>query len=276
MNEALFSLQGRIYIVTGGGGLIGMRHAQAILEGGGIPVLLDIIPDGMERVKYTLIEQYPKAEIKTFVTDITDKNALCEIRDVLLQSCGHIDGLINNAANNPKVEGGAKNLGAIQFHNFPVEIWNDDIAVGLTGAMLCSQVFGQEMAKQGQGVIINISSDYGIIAPNQSIYRKEGIPESQQIVKPVSYSVVKHGIMGLTKYLAVYWAKEGVRVNTLCPASLENGQDKEFIQKISALIPMGRMSRPDEYIGTVLYMLSDASSYMTGATVILDGGRTIW
>jgi NAD(P)-dependent dehydrogenase (short-subunit alcohol dehydrogenase family) len=126
------------------------------------------------------------------------------------------------------------------------------------------------------GIIINISSDYGIIAPNQSIYRRDGIPESHQIIKPVSYSVVKHGIMGLTKYLAVYWAKRGVRVNTLCPASLENGQNPEFVQKISELIPMGRMSRPDEYVGTVLYMLSDASSYMTGATVVLDGGRTIW
>ena len=142
--------------------------------------------------------------------------------------------------------------------------------------MLCAQVFGGVMAEKGTGIIINISSDYGIIAPNQSIYRRDGVSESHQIIKPVSYSVVKHGIMGLTKYLAVYWAKRGVRVNTLCPASLENGQNPEFVQKISELIPMGRMSRPDEYVGTVLYMLSDASSYMTGATVVLDGGRTIW
>lgn len=274
--DALFSIKDRVCVVTGGGGLIGRRHAEAILAGGGIVVLLDIFPDGMERARTELLAQYPGARIETFVTDITDRDQLCGIRDEMLARYGHIDGLINNAANNPKVEGGSKNLDAIQFHNFPVDMWNDDLAVGLTGAMLCAQVFGQVMAEQGRGVIINISSDYGIIAPNQSIYRKEGVPESQQIVKPVSYSVVKHGLMGLTKYLAVYWAQKGVRVNTLCPASLENGQDPVFIQKISQLIPMGRMSRPDEYVGTVLYMLSDASSYMTGATVVLDGGRTIW
>ncbi len=253
-----------------------MKHAEGILSGGGVAVLLDIFPGGMERVKKSLLEKFPDGQIETFVTDITSREKLCQVRDLLLERYGHIDGLINNAANNPKVEGGSKNLDAIQFHNFPLELWNDDIAVGLTGSLLCSQVFGQVMAEQGKGIIINISSDYGIIAPNQSIYRKEGLPENQQIVKPVSYSVVKHGIMGLTKYLAVYWAQKGVRVNTLCPASLENGQDPAFIQKISQLIPLGRMSRPDEYVGTVLYMLSDASSYMTGATVVLDGGRTIW
>lgn len=184
--------------------------------------------------------------------------------------------LVNNAANNPKVEGTSRNMGAVRFHDFPVETWEQDIAVGLTGAMLCAQVFGEVMERQGKGVILNISSDYGLIAPDQRIYRKEGLPEEEQVVKPVSYSVVKHGIIGLTKYLAVYWAEKGIRVNTLCPASLENGQDEEFIAKISRLIPMGRMSDPDEYVCTVLYMISDASSYMTGATVVLDGGRTSW
>lgn len=120
------------------------------------------------------------------------------------------------------------------------------------------------------------SQKSGIISPNQNIYRREGIPEEEQTIKPISYSVVKHGMMGMTKYLATYWAKKGIRVNTLCPASLFNGQPEEFVQKISELIPMGRMSDPDEYPATILYMLSEASSYMTGATIILDGGRTIW
>ena len=184
--------------------------------------------------------------------------------------------LINNAANNPKVEEASKNLGPIRFHNFPVEMWNQDLAVGLTGAMLCAQVFGEVMEKQRSGVVLNISSDYGLIAPDQRIYRKEGLPEEEQMVKPVSYSVVKHGMIGLTKYLAVYWADKGIRVNTLCPASLENGQNEKFVRKISNLIPMGRMSRPDEYVCTVLYMISDAATYMTGSTVVLDGGRTSW
>lgn len=272
-----FSLEGKVVVITGGGGLIGMKHAEAVMEGGGVPVLLDIIQAGMDRVVATLKEEYGQDRaVETFVTDITNKDALYKVRDELMDKYGHIDGLINNAANNPKVEGGSKNLAATRFPEFPVDIWNDDLAVGLTGAMLCCQVFGAVMEAQGKGAIINISSDYGIISPNQNIYRKEGVPEDQQIIKPVSYSVVKHGIMGLTKYLATYWGLKGVRVNTLCPASLLNGQDPEFVKKLSSLVPMGRMSNPDEYVGTVLYMLSDASSYMTGATVVLDGGRTIW
>lgn len=272
-----FSLKGKVCIITGGGGLIGMKHAEAVMEGEGIPVLLDIADAGMQRVKNTLLEEYGEEGIvETFVADITNKKSLIEIRDILLEKYGHIDALINNAANNPKVEGGSKNLAATKFPEFPVDIWNADLAVGLTGAMLCAQVFGGVMEKQEKGVVINISSDYGLISPDQRVYRKEGIPEDEQIIKPVSYSVVKHGIIGLTKYLATYWAKKGIRVNTLCPASLANGQDEEFVKKLSNLIPMGRMSDPDEYVGTVLYMLSDASSYMTGATVVLDGGRTSW
>lgn len=272
-----FRINNKICIVTGGGGLIGKKHAEAIVEGGGIPVLLDIANIGMERVKNEIQNEYGQdAVIETFVTDITKREDLEFVRDELISKYGHIDVLINNAANNPKVEDKSKNLAFNSFSAFPVELWNQDLAVGLTGAMLCAQVFGEVMEKQGNGVVLNISSDYGLISPDQRIYRKEGIPEEEQTIKPVSYSVVKHGIIGLTKYLATYWAKKGVRVNTLCPASLENGQDEDFVKKISNLIPMGRMSNPDEYVCTILYMISDASSYMTGATVVLDGGRTSW
>ena len=122
-----------------------------------------------------------------------------------MEKYGHIDVLINNAANNPKVEGGSKNLGAAGFTEFSSQIWNEDIAVGLTGALFCAQVFGEVMESQNKGVVLNIGSDYGIIAPDQRVYRKEGVPEEEQIIKPVSYSVVKHGLIGLTKYLAAYW-----------------------------------------------------------------------
>lgn len=271
-----YKIKDKVVVITGGAGLIGRKHAEAVLEGEGIPVLLDIFEDSLEKAKNALLESYPGATIETFVSDITNRESLEQVRDYLLDQYGHIDGLINNAANNPKMEGGSKNMGAIQFHNLPLQMWQDDMNVGLTGAFLCCQVFGYEMEKKRSGVIINISSDYGIISPNQNIYRKEGVKDEDQTIKPVSYSVVKHGIMGLTKYLATYWGKKGIRVNTLCPASLENGQDPDFIQKLSDLVPMGRMSRPDEYPATVLYMLSDASSYMNGATVVLDGGRTIW
>ncbi len=267
----------RVCVITGGGGLLGLKHAEAVTEGGGIPVLLDIVDAGMERNKKILMEEYGEdVRCECIITDITSREKLCEVRDNLIKKYGHVDVLINNAANNPKVEGGSKNLGAIRFTNFPVDMWNQDIAVGLTGAMLCAQVFGEAMEKQGKGIVLNISSDYGLIAPDQRIYRKEGVPEDQQTVKPVSYSVVKHGMIGLTKYLAIYWADKGIRVNTLCPASLSNGQDEEFVAKISNLIPLGRMSDPDEYVCTILYMISDAATYMTGSTVVLDGGRTSW
>lgn len=271
-----FSVKNKVCIVTGGGGLLGWKHAEAILEGNGIPVLLDIVQHGMDKTVQNLRRDYgDDIEIRTFVTDITNRKALEQVRDILLKDYGHIDVLINNAANNPKVEGGSKNLGAIRFTNFPLEMWTQDIAVGLTGALLCAQVFGEVMEKQRSGVVVNISSDYGLIAPDQRIYRKDGLPEEQQIVKPVSYSVVKHGIIGLTKYLAVYWADKGIRVNTLCPASLHNGQDDEFVKRLSNLVPLGRMSEPEEYVCTILYMISEAATYMTGATVVLDGGRTI-
>ena len=269
-------LTNKVCIVTGGGGLLGWKHAEAILEGNGIPVLLDIVQHGMDKTVQNLRRDYgDDIEIRTFVTDITNRKALEQVRDILLKDYGHIDVLINNAANNPKVEGGSKNLGAIRFTSFPLEMWTQDIAVGLTGALLCAQVFGEVMEKQRSGVVVNISSDYGLIAPDQRIYRKDGLPEEQQIVKPVSYSVVKHGIIGLTKYLAVYWADKGIRVNTLCPASLHNGQDDEFVKRLSNLVPLGRMSEPEEYVCTILYMISEAATYMTGATVVLDGGRTI-
>lgn len=273
----MFNIKGKVCIVTGGGGLIGLKHTEAILEGEGIPVLLDISQEGLEQVKKTALAEYGKGRaVETFVTDITNRLALEKVRDILIAKYGHIDILINNAANNPKVEDASKNLGPIRFHNFPVDMWNQDLAVGLTGAMLCAQVFGEVMESQNGGVILNISSDYGLIAPDQRIYKREELPDDQQMVKPVSYSVVKHGIIGLTKYLAIYWADKNIRVNTLCPASIENGQNEDFVNKISKLIPMGRMSRPDEYVCTVLYMISDATTYMTGSTVVLDGGRTSW
>ena len=270
-----FHIKNEVCIITGGAGLIGRKHAEAVLEGEGIPVLLDISLDALERVREILIQEYPHCKVEIFVADITSKTEIENIKNILIEKYGHIDILINNAANNPKVEGGSKNLGATSFTDFSTDIWNADIAVGLTGALLCSQIFGKVMEQQGKGVILNIGSDYAIIAPDQRIYRKEGVPEEEQIIKPISYSVVKHGLIGMTKYLAAYWGNKGIRVNTLCPASLYNGQDEEFVNKIAQLIPMGRMSQPEEYVCTVLYMISNASSYMTGATVILDGGRTI-
>ena len=271
-----FSIVGKVCIITGGAGLLGRQHARAVLEGGGTPVLLDISEKALICAKEYLMNNYPDSQIQTYKADITNESELNLVKKELLSQYGHIDILINNAANNPKVENQSENLGNIRFDNFPIKIWMDDIAVGLTGAFLCSKVFGKAMEDAGKGVILNISSDLGIIAPDQRIYRSDGIAEKDQIIKPITYSVIKHGLIGLTKYLATYWADKNIRVNAVCPAGVENGQDKDFVRKLTNLVPMGRMANVDEYQCTVLYMISDASSYMTGSTVIVDGGRTCW
>ena len=271
-----FSLEGKVVIITGGAGLLGKKHAEAVLDAKGIPVLIDISKAALAAAGQQLSAMFPDGIVETFVADITNRNDMQNICTRLVERYSHIDGLINNAANNPKVEGNAQNMRNIQFENFPVQMWMDDVAVGLTGAFVCAQVFGAQMAKQGKGVILNISSDLGIIAPDQRIYRKDGLADEEQTVKPVTYSVIKHGLLGLTKYLATYWAERGVRANSLCPAGVYNGQNEEFLGKLTNLIPMGRMAEQDEYKGTVLYLLSDASAYMTGATLMVDGGRTCW
>ena len=272
-----FYIENKVVIITGGAGLLGRKHAEAVIEGKGIPVLLDISKNAVDSAKDKIADRYgTDCKIESYIADITKRAEIEKIADDLLEKYGHIDVLINNAANNPKVEGSAANMKAIQFENFPMQMWLDDIAVGLTGAFTCAQVFGGIMAEQRSGVILNISSDLGIIAPDQRIYRKEGLADDEQTVKPVTYSVIKHGLIGLTKYLATYYAEKGVRVNTLCPAGVFNGQNEDFLCKLTNLIPMGRMADVEEYKSTVLYLISDASSYMTGSTVIADGGRTCW
>ena len=278
MNSILerYLISDQVCIITGGAGLLGKKHAEAVLAGNGIPVLLDISDEALQKAQKELCERYPEAKIECFKADITKEEELVAIRETLLDRYGHIDILINNAANNPKMEEKSANLGNIRFDNFPMDIWMGDIAVGLTGAFLCSKVFGKAMEDQKKGVILNISSDLGIIAPDQRIYRKVGVKEEDQTIKPVTYSVIKHGLLGLTKYLATYWANKNIRVNAICPAGVENGQNEEFMKKLTNLVPMGRMANVEEYQCTVLYMISEASSYMTGSTVIIDGGRTCW
>ena len=272
-----FNLDGRIIVITGGAGLLGEQHAEAVIEGGGTAVLLDIKKEAIDAAMARMRDKYGKdCCVVGYTADITDEKSICTVAELIGQDCGPVYGLINNAANNPKVEGNAANMRAFQFENFPISMWMRDIAVGLTGAFLCAKVFGAGMAKRGQGVILNISSDLGLIAPDQRIYRKEGLLENEQMVKPVTYSVIKHGLIGLTKYLATYYAAKGVRCNTLCPAGVYNGQNEEFLKKLTNLIPMGRMARVDEYKSTILYLLSEASSYMTGSNMIVDGGRTCW
>ncbi len=268
----LFDLSGRVAVITGGAGLLGEQHAEVIAEAGGHPVLADINEKEAMKKAREISKRY-HVDTLGIGTDITKRVEVEALLVEVLKKFGRIDILINNAANDPKAAPGM-DASWLRLENFPVELWNQDIAVGLTGALLCSQVIGGEMAKRGRGVILNISSDLGIIAPDHRIYAKPGLPAEKQPVKPVSYSVVKHGLIGLTKYLATYWADKNIRVNAICPGGIQTNQPDDFVTKLSNLIPLGRMAKKDEYKGAILFLVSDASSYMTGAALIIDGGRT--
>jgi NAD(P)-dependent dehydrogenase (short-subunit alcohol dehydrogenase family) len=270
----LFDLTGRVALVTGGAGLLGYKHGEILAAAGAHVVLLDLrVANPQLRAEQLTAAHGP--ECLGLAVDITSEASLLEARDAIIAKFGRIDILINNAANNPKVEDQKPGQPWSRLENFPLETWNADIAVGLTGAFLCSRIFGQEMIKRNAGVILNVASDLGVIAPDQRIYRKEGIPEDQQPVKPVTYSVVKTALIGLTRYLSTYWTANNIRVNAISPGGVFAGQSDEFTAKLHQLIPMGRMAREDEYQGAILFLCSDASSYMTGHNLVIDGGRSV-
>ena len=273
--ESIFNLEGRVIVITGATGLLGRKHAEAIACYGGTPILLDLSQQAVDDFANELNEKY-KVNSVGFAIDITNEKAIENNVKQLIENFGKIDGLVNNAANNPKVED-SKEVNFSRLENFSLDVWHDDIAVGLTGAFLCAKHYGFAISKNPNGgSIVNISSDLGLIAPDQRLYAKDGIDSNKQNVKPVTYSVVKTGLIGLTRYLATYWADKGVRCNVICPGGVENGQPVEFLKEINKRIPVGRMARVDEYQSTLLWMLSDSSSYLNGAIVPVDGGRTTW
>ncbi|MBF0590410.1 MAG: SDR family oxidoreductase [Magnetococcales bacterium] len=269
-----FNLHNKTVVITGGGGLLGLQHGMAMAEVGANVVLWDINKARLEQVAEEIKAEYA-SEVVTATVDITDDGAIQAAVTDLISRFGRISVLVNNAANDPKMtaEGGV-NLSRLE--NFPIEVWQQDITVGLTGAFLCARAIGTHMAEAGGGVIINIASDLGLIAPDQRLYRKAGLPEDQQPVKPVTYSVVKSGLIGMTRYLATYWADKGVRCNALAPGGIRTDQPEEFIDKLAGLIPMGRMAEREEYRGAVQFLASEASSYMNGSVLSMDGGRTCW
>ena len=267
----MFDLTNKTTLITGACGLLGLKHAEAILEFGGEVILTDVIPtdDGIEIVN-KLKEKYNTDKVTYEWMDVTSESCIESIIDKYTK----IDVLINNAALDPKVEDGMewKN----KFENLELESWNKTIEVILNGTFLCSKVVINKMLSTGLeseycrngGVILNIASDLSIISPDQRIYDGG--------VKPASYGVAKAGVVNLTKYLATYLAKKNIRVNSLSPAGVYNNQPVEFVSKFRKLIPMDRMAKPDEYKGAVVFMCSDASSFMTGHNLVIDGGRTIW
>ena len=274
MKTDLFSLRDRVIIITGAAGLLGRQHADAIAAYGGIPVLLDLFQDPVEQLADDLRETHGVAAIG-YAVDITQEQQVESNCLTVLERFGRIDGLINNAANNPKVESkDEKNFSRLE--NFPIDVWQEDLGVGLTGSFICAKHYGLAISQNPKGgVILNISSDLGLIAPDQRLYRQKKIPEKKQPVKPVTYSVVKTGLIGLTRYLATYWPAK-VRCNALCPGGVEDGQPEDFLKELHKRIPLGRMANVEEYQGAIVFLMSDASAYMNGAVIPFEGGRSVW
>ena len=271
-----FDLNGKWALITGGAGLLGEEHAIALLEVGANIVLWDIDKENLIKVGINLTRDFSEKSIVTFVVDISKEaevNNACKE----LESQGiTISILINNASINPKYSSENNKTVFSRVENLSLDDWNHQISVGLTGAFICSKYFGTKMAANNSGVILNISSDLSVIAPDQRLYKLSGVMDNSQPVKPITYSVIKSGLVGMTKYLATYWSTNGVRVNALSPGGVYEDQPDEFVKKISNLIPLGRMAKSNEYRSAVQFLCSDASSYMTGQNIVIDGGRSVW
>lgn len=243
-------LKNKNVIITGGVGFLGTQIVNAFIKSKSNIFVLDIK------------KKKNRKNLKYFNCDITDEK---QIKEAFLK-IKKVDILINNAAND--YHPNKLNKKTI-FENFDINTWEKDLKVGLTGAMLCTKIFGKQMARKKGGIILNISSDLGIIAPNQDLYAHK------KTKKPVSYSVIKHGIIGLTKYTAAYWSHSGLRCNAIAPGGIFNNQDKLFLKKIKKQIPIKRMAKRNEYNDLVLFLCSSSSSYITGSTIVADGGRSI-
>jgi NAD(P)-dependent dehydrogenase (short-subunit alcohol dehydrogenase family) len=265
----IFSLKNKVAIVTGATGLLGKQHCIALAEAGANVVACDLNLERCEALADSL-----STKSVGFQVDVTSMESIFNMRTRILESYGHIDILVNNAAINDMFENPMAAVELSKFEHYPLDLWNNSLSVNLTGVFLCSQIIGQVMIAQEKGSIINIASTYGVVAPNQSLYRdKNG---KQTFFKPPAYSVTKAGVIAFTKYLAAYWGDSGIRVNALSPGGVENAQEDFFIENYSSRTPLGRMAKPEDYRGALIFLASDASSYMTGANLIVDGGYTIW
>jgi NAD(P)-dependent dehydrogenase (short-subunit alcohol dehydrogenase family) len=269
-----FDIKNKVIIITGAAGMLAEQHIEVVLENAGIAILLDVDKKKINIKKKYYLKKFKNAVIDIFVGDITKEEFIIRVKKQIINKYGKIDVLINNAAVDYKLnEKHKKLMNKIKLESFDLNLWKKDLDVGLTGALICTKYFGNEMAKKNNGIILNIASDLSIIAPDNRIYNND--PNDLKIVKPVSYSVLKHGIIGLTKYTSVYWANKNVRCNALALGGIKNDQPKNFVKKISNLIPMGRMAKIGEYKLSILYMISEGSSYMNGSVVVIDGGRTV-
>ncbi len=268
------ALNGKRAIITGGGGLLGPHHAIALVEAGASVTLVDINEKGLKRAKTKILKVNDSAKIATQILDITNLNAVEKFEALQTKHDTNFDILINNAAVNPKMsEIGGQNSGRIEDYN--LNQWNNEINVGLTGAFICSRVFGSRMAEKNKGVIINISSDLAVRAPDQRVYSPSESFDDIKSYKPLGYSVVKTALIGMTRYLAEYWGHKNVRVNALLPGGVFNKQPEELVRNVSKRTLLGRWANLNEYEDAIVFLASDSSAYMTGQSLIMDGGRSV-
>jgi len=274
-----FQLYKRVALVTGGAGLLGKEHALALLELGATVYLGDIDNASLHTVVNELAHLYP-GMVFPVMFDVTNEDSILTAQE-MMSAAGHIPQIvINNAALNPRANE-LMNRDIVKYpsriEEMPLLTWEKEINVGLTGAFLVSRIFGQRMVDKGLGgVIINVASDLSVIAPDQRLYKTDVSDEYAQPVKPVTYSVIKAGLIGLTRYLSTYWADRGIRCNAISPGGVYDGQTDEFVKRLVSRIPMGRMAKKDEYRSTMQYLCSDASAYLTGQNIVIDGGRSVW
>ena len=269
-----FDLTGRVAVVTGGVGLLGAEFCRTMAEAGASVVVVDLNASASQAVAESLTKSgYKTLAIPTNITQPDEVNALVE---KTLSEFGRLDILVNSAALDPKFDPDAMNKGITPgaFEDYPLDLWNSALNVNLTGMFLMTQACVKPIIEQGKkGSIINICSTYGLNGPDQRIYIKDG---KRVAFKPVYYTVTKAGVMGFTKYLAAYYAGTDIRVNALTPGGVFNNHEDYFVKNYSAKTIIGRMATKDEMNGALLFLASDASSYMTGNNVVVDGGWTAW
>ena len=267
-----FDMSGKTAVITGAAGLLGKQFALALAQAGAKVVLADLNAQAAEANALWLREQGLKA-ISVGV-DVTDPISVQTMVQSALEAFGSVDVLINSAALDPKFD--PANVGsqvANAFESYSLDAWRQALDVNLTGTFLATQAVVRQMLTQGQGVVVNICSTYGLAGPDQRLYER---PDGSRSFKPAYYSVTKAGVLGFTRYLAAYYAGKKIRVNALTPGGVYNGHDEVFTSQYSARTVLGRMANIDEMSSAMLFLCSDASSYMTGSNLVVDGGWTAW